>query len=122
MDGYDPDRGPDPQEWLALPEEERHALVSAAHPGAPPMHVSLHVVVESQVASGLPAAARETVERFVAQGVRRHQAVHAVAGVLTKHLAGIAHGFDPVAYATDLRALDAATWIAARIRQDLARE
>ena len=119
MDVYDPDAGPDPQAWLALDEEERRALVAAAHPEETGIHLSMHVVVENQVASGMPAAAAETVARFVQQGMRRHQAIHAVASVLTAHLSRIEHGFDPVAYARDLRALDAATWIAARIRQDL---
>ncbi len=42
-------------------------------------HVSMHTIVENQLASGDPPQVREYLERFEAAGLSRHEAVHQIA-------------------------------------------
>ena len=88
---YDPAVAPDPEGWLALGEQERLDLVSDYHRRAgvcPPrekMHAAIHVSVENQIALGeLPV--RRAIDRLMAQGLDRHEAVHAVGSVLSNQL------------------------------------
>jgi hypothetical protein len=89
---YDPDVAPDPAEWLALDEGERisqamdyhrHAGVSLPNEN---IHAVMHVIVENQIAMGDELPVRRTVERLVAEGLDRHEAVHAIGSLLTVHL------------------------------------
>jgi hypothetical protein len=58
MDRYDPEVAPDAEDWLALDEGERIQLVEWYHretradlpKAARPLHASVHVVVENQLA------------------------------------------------------------------------
>lgn len=111
---YDADRPPSAA-WLEADEPRRLAAVEAHHRAiagsdAPTpalrVHAALHVVVEAQLAAGSPPEARRAVERLVARGRSRHDAVHAVAEVAAEAARGaLASGrFDAAAYA---RALDA---------------
>jgi hypothetical protein len=118
---YDPDVGPDPEEWLELDEDERIMLVLSYHRGARErlenahLHASMHVVVENQVASpDLPV--RTTLERLQAEGLGRHDAVHAIASVVASHLfevmKGTIAGDDPHGpYWARLRELTAERWL-----------
>jgi hypothetical protein len=89
---YDPAVAPDPERWLALPEEERLGLVSAYHrragifPPSEEMHASIHVTIENQIALGDELPVRRTVDRLMSEGLNRHEAVHAVGSVLTRQL------------------------------------
>jgi hypothetical protein len=52
---------------------------------------------------------------MVAEGLSRHDAVHALGSVMAKHLFGIMkhqQAFDEKAYAADLDALSAERWLA----------
>ena len=89
---YDPAVAPDPEQWLALGEQERLDLVSDYHRRAgvsPPregLHAALHVGVENQIAVGDELPVRRVVDRLMAEGLDRHQAVHAVGSVLLEQL------------------------------------
>jgi hypothetical protein len=53
------------------------------------VHATFHVVVESQIAEGELRVSR-AMERLTAEGLDRHEALHAVASVLAQHLHRIA--------------------------------
>lgn len=128
MTSYDADRPLDPEAWLLLDGHERRSLVRASHVGLsdtlhdsrvpPAMHAAMHVVIEDQIASGAPAVTRETVERLVDMGVRRHVALHMAIEVLMAQLAGGADVLD-APYAAALRALDPGTWLGDHMRRTL---
>ncbi|WP_242337852.1 MULTISPECIES: DUF1841 family protein [unclassified Anaeromyxobacter] len=112
---YDADRAPEPRAWKDVPQEERlraveahHHALSRPHPPMPKprVHAALHLVVEDQLASGEPPQARGAVERLVAGGLTRHEALHVVGRVAADALDAALKGgrFDAAAYA---RALDA---------------
>ena len=91
-DAYDPDVAPDAPEWLALDEHERLNQVLRYHRRAgislpnEQLHATFHVVVENQIALGDELPVRRAVDRLMAEGLDRHQAVHAVASVLGGHI------------------------------------
>jgi len=88
---YDPETAPDPADWLALDETIRIGLVGDHHRLAgleaarPDAHVALHVTVENQIAMGLTYVS-DACARLVAEGLSRHEAVHAIAAVLTEYM------------------------------------
>jgi hypothetical protein len=115
---YDPDKPVDAAEWLALDEGEQQLVVERYHKRARirlpsrRVHAIIHAAIETQVAEGHAAASR-ALERMLAEGLDRHDAVHAVGSVMAKHMFDIMkHGqsFDEKAYATDLDALSAERW------------
>lgn len=96
--GLPPD--PDAQIGFDDEEDERTATVMEEHPeyheyfdnpdllgedgttpdGTNPFaHVSMHVIVENQLASADPPQVRQYLERFMATGLSRHEAVHHIA-------------------------------------------
>ena len=88
---YDPDKAPDPKEWLALDEYERIRLARNYHvsrraklPNAK-AHAVFHAIVENQIAQGFGPSCR-AVERLQAEGLTRHDAIHAIASVLANFL------------------------------------
>jgi len=89
---YDPDIAPVAAEWLALSELERIDLVEAFHEESGGfgqsihLHAALHAVVENQLALGEPLEARRALSRLVAGGSTRHEAIHAIGGVLAEFL------------------------------------
>lgn len=91
MEHYDPVRKPGSREWLALDEQERLALVVGYHrrtraklPNLQ-LHAAIHVVVENQLAERI-GVVQETLERLLAEGLDRHEAIHAIGSVVTEHL------------------------------------
>jgi hypothetical protein len=90
--GYDPEVAPDPQEWLALPEQKRLDMVSDFHrrAGVPltsrETHAAMHLTIENQIALGDELPVRRAVDRLMAEGLDRHQAVHADGSVLSSLL------------------------------------
>ncbi len=92
MEQYDPHHAPDAAEWLAMDEGERIELVRDYHRRAgvkPPnasLHATMHVVVENQVAMGDEIPVRRTVDRLQAEGLDRHEAIHAVGAVLAEQM------------------------------------
>src|SRR3989337_1358121 len=113
-----PDKPVDAAEWLALDEGEQQLVVERYHKRArirlPSRRVPaiIQAAIETQVGQGHAAASR-ALERMRAEGLDRHDAVHAVGSVMAKHMFDIMkHGqtFDEKAYATDLDALSAERW------------
>jgi len=130
MLAYDPFVEPDPEQWLALDEEERIDLVMEYHRRAgirfprPRVHAIFHAVVESQIADPeLPV--RDTVERLMEEGLDRHDAIHAVGSVFAGHMNDLMRKLeeggappdmgareDPnVAYFEELKAFTAEQWL-----------
>jgi hypothetical protein len=121
METYDPETAPDTAEWLELEEDERISRVSAYHRHAKiklpnlKIHAALHSVVENQIAEELQTV-RETVARLQAEGLSRHDAIHAVGSVLVIRLQalmreGARAQFEVEAYFQDLRSLSAEGWL-----------
>jgi hypothetical protein len=88
---YDPDITPGPAAWLQLDEAERLEIVTAYHrrrhiqlPNAG-LHAVIHVAVENQLAIGEGGVAR-VMTRLQAEGLSRHDAIHAVGSILAEHL------------------------------------
>jgi len=89
MDSYNPLENPDPDQWLALDEDERLLLIEAFHeqervdlPNVR-LHASLHAIIENQLACGDPPQAVDTLERLLGEGLDRHEAIHAMGSVLS---------------------------------------
>ena len=50
------------------------------------LNATIHVVVESQIALSDELPVRRTVDRLQAEGLDRHEAIHAVGKVLAEHM------------------------------------
>jgi hypothetical protein len=120
MRRYDPDVAPRASAWLALDEGERLRLVEQYHEREDPqlpnvrLHSSIHVIVENQLAEGVPAA-RQAFERVRRGGLSRHNAIHAVGSVVAEHLVklldeGKGEGDPNVALERALNELTAEQW------------
>ena len=88
---YDPEQTPLPNVWLAADEQVRIDAVVRWHREARVelpnelLHAVVHVVVENQLAEELPSVVM-AIPRLMRQGLTRHDAIHAVASVVTKHI------------------------------------
>ena len=121
MEKYDPEKTPEPEEWLALDSDQRIILVETYHEeeniesgeSGMTVHATMHVVVENQVAENIPAV-RNTVGKLTRQGLSRHEAIHAIAAVLTEDifhlLKGEIESFDIKKYRRRLEKLTAKKW------------
>jgi hypothetical protein len=58
-------------------------------------HAIFHVIVENQAALGDEIPVRGTLDRLMGEGLDRHEAIHAVASVLSGHVFDIARGKPP---------------------------
>jgi hypothetical protein len=91
MNSYDPDRSQPAADWLQTDEGERIALVVAYHRRRkvrlpnPQLHAVIHVIIENQLALGEEVVVR-TLARLQAEGLSRHDAVHAIGSVLADDL------------------------------------
>jgi hypothetical protein len=89
---YDPLEAPEPEEWLAIDEAERIHLTQDYHRHArvrlsnEKLHAVFHVVVENQIALGDEMPVQRTVQRLIAEGLDRHEAIHAIASVLAEFM------------------------------------
>jgi len=121
MKKYDPMTTPPPAEWLELDEADQIALVAAYHKRIktkiprPEVHAVVHVVVENQLAEGIEPA-QGALERLMADGLDRHDAIHAISTVLLDHMQRIARGevTEPgqhEQYFEDLKSLTADKWL-----------
>jgi hypothetical protein len=120
MTRYDPLQAPDPDAWLALSEDERIELAADFHrragdraPSAP-AHAAIHCMVENQIALGEATPVRAAMERLMAEGLDRHEAIHAVGSALAGLLADLSRGEGPAdfnaAYGAALGRLTAESW------------
>ena len=90
MKSYNPRKKPNPDQWLALDEDERIFLIEEFHerkridlPNVR-VHASFHAVIENQLASGDPPQAADTLKRLRGEGLDRHEAIHAIGSVLSE--------------------------------------
>lgn len=95
-----------------LAEHERHP-----HPGVEgarmKLHLSLHVVAETQIRRRNPPVVAETLERLMREGLDRHEAIHAIGTVIAEEVMQVVGGkqrYDEIVYAEKLRELSAAAW------------
>lgn len=121
MQAYDPLVAPDADAWTALPEGRRIDLVQAYHLASGVQtanargHAVFHVVVENQIALAQATPVARALARLVAEGLDRHEAVHAVASVLAQHLNSLMKSdntplSDNATYYARLERLSARTW------------
>ena len=121
MTQYDPEKAPNPKEWLALDEWERANLIEDYHDSTgeelpnPQLHAVFHVIVENQIAMGEKVPAR-TLGRLMKEGLDRHEAIHAVGSVLGEQIYNTMSGSSSGAdineqYVRKLKALTAEGWL-----------
>lgn len=99
MNQYDPEVAPDAPAWLALDEAARMQLTEAFHRdtrvrlerSARKLHAAVHAIVETQLATAHDPAVR-ALERLMADGLTRHDAVHAIGNVVAQHVHGVMQG------------------------------
>ena len=116
---YDPDIGPDPADWLALDEDERLRQAQDYHrrrdalSAHPDVHAAIHVAIENQIAADDETRARQALDRLIAEGLTRHEAVHALASVLTEMIVAAANDkehFQQEAYNDAIARITAEGW------------
>ncbi len=86
---YNPKKAPDPKKWNTAGEMERLVAVEHSHKKNMPklrLHASIHMIVENQVALGDETPVQETLARLQAEGLERHDAVHAIGSILAEHM------------------------------------
>ena len=121
MTSYDPERSPAPADWLQADEAERIDLVITYHrrnritlPNTE-LHAVVHVVVENQIALGEETVV-DTLARLRAEGLSRHDALHAIGSILAEHLYELMQENQGAAeepyrqYLEELRRLTARSW------------
>jgi hypothetical protein len=105
MNRYDPNHAPNPEQWLALDEQERILLVEKQHRAAriklpnAKGHAIFHAIVENQIAEGLDSVVR-AMTRLAGQGLSRHEAIHAITSVLAGQIHGLLGGEIDEAHST----------------------
>jgi hypothetical protein len=117
---YDADVAPDPEAWNRLGEHEQlraielHHERSAHKDGTPARgHAAVHLIVEGRIATNDPPLVAETLTRLVAEGLARHEAVHAVGRViitLVNEMVRTGGPFQEERFDRELQALTATTW------------
>jgi len=91
LNRYDPDHAPNPEQWLALDEAVRIHLadeydrVKRIKLPNVKAHAVFHAIVENQIAENLESVVR-TMGRLTAEGLSRHESIHAIASVLAEHI------------------------------------
>jgi Domain of unknown function (DUF1841) len=121
MKRYDPLKSPDPEEWLALDEQERIDLVEDYHRRKrirmPSVrgHAAFHVIVENQIAMGEELPVKRKLQQLMDEGLDRHDAIHAIGSVLSRqfyHILKRGQSSDPPkAYYAALEDLTAEIWL-----------
>lgn len=120
---YDPERAPDPQAWLDADEHERMEAVRKWHKKARvevpnlSLHASLHLIIENQLAENIDSVVR-ALSRVMQEGLSRHDAIHAVASVLSVHIFNLMNSESPddpavknASYYAELDRLTAKSWL-----------
>jgi hypothetical protein len=117
---YDPDKAPDPDDWLLADEQERLSAVEQFHrrrrvrlPNAT-AHAIFHCIVENQLAMHDPILVERTLARLMTEGLSRHDAVHAIANVVATDMSEMLRDrktFSEPDYIRKLGALTAERWL-----------
>ena len=117
---YDPMVSPVASKWLELDEGERISVIAIYHKDAKiklpneTVHACMHAVVENQLAEKLPVTVR-ALERLIAEGLDRHNAVHAIGCVVSSHIFTMmkeSKQFDMAQFERDLSRLTRESWLA----------
>jgi hypothetical protein len=111
-DDYDAEIPPDPEAWLALDESERQLQIVDYHdregieppPGGEAVHAASHLLVENRIALGDELPDGAAIERLMAEGLDRHEAIHAVAAVAFDVIRRIRRGEEKASPEAALRA------------------
>jgi hypothetical protein len=115
---YDPANAPNRSAWLEADEAERLEAIlryhrrAKEHAGNLRAHSAIHTAVENQLAEGHDVAVR-TMTRLMAEGLDRHDAVHAIGSVVAKQMYAMLkerRPHDAVEYAAQLAELTAESW------------
>ena len=128
METYDPSKAPDPAEWLEMDESRRLMLAEDYHRHARvklpnvQLHAHFHVIVENQIALDGEMNVAKTLKRLMGDGLDRHDALHAIASVLSRHMYRLmskeSSEFSPEDYAADMEALTVEKWSALAEEED----
>jgi Protein of unknown function (DUF1186)/SEC-C motif len=92
IENYDPFVGPNPDDWLATDEQDRLDTIVHYHrreglnPDVIEAHAAIHAIVENQIAEGDRLPVRRALLRLVAEGLDRHDAIHAIGYILAGHI------------------------------------
>jgi hypothetical protein len=92
IEDYDPLIEPDPDDWLATGEQQRLDVIASYHRREGfdaeriVLHATFHAIVENQIAEGDQLPVRRILRRLMADGLDRHEAVHAIGSVLAVHI------------------------------------
>ena len=117
---YDARKTPDSDEWLSVDEEERMALIVTHHKRIGDQlqninaHAVMHAIVENQIALNEEAPTK-TLRRLRAEGLDRHDAIHAVGSVLANQIFDMLSqqppgDYDGDRYSQELSKLTAKKW------------
>ena len=117
---YDPQKAPDPGQWLDLSEDAQIRIVREYHHSGAPgllkeeLHAALHVMIENQLALK-EKPVRDTMDRLGRDGLDRHDSIHAIGTVLMEHMYDTVHRGSHGAntkemYYQDLAHLSASEW------------
>ncbi len=118
---YEANEQPDPEIWLELDETERIDAVMDYHRRTtvmlkdPELHATAHVVVENQVALGVATSVPATLDRLMDEGLDRHDAIHAIGGIIMNIVYDVAREADDggdinAKYSRELAKLTATGW------------
>lgn len=89
---YDALVEPHPDDWLSTDEQQRLDVIERYHRREgivverAALHAAMHAVVENQIAEGDRLPVRRILQRLMAEGLDRHEAIHAIAAVLAGHI------------------------------------
>lgn len=121
MERYDPLTPPDAAKWLSMDEQERLGLVRDYHDRAAiklanaRLHAVFHVIVENQVALRDAFPAERALHRLMAEGLDRHEAVHAIGSVVNNFMHDVLNsasdGEPSSTYLAALERLTAEDWL-----------
>ncbi len=77
------------------------------------VHAAIHVVVETQLKIDKPKETKQTLERLLASGLTRHEAIHAIGSAVSEVIFGCLsdrHPYDEETYVKQLQSLDPKAW------------
>ena len=120
MKRYNPDQPVDAEQWLARDESERIHLAQdyvARHESeieGGQLHAMLHVLVENQIVLQDETPVATTLDRLMAEGLDRHEAIHAIAACFTELILAMAQGkpVEPERYFDLVTEQTAEKWLA----------
>ena len=124
MQAYDPDKAPDPGDWLALDPAERTRMVAdyyareGGYGGSLDVHAQVHATIETQLAEQVTPV-KAAFMRLRDNGLSRHEAIRAIGSVLARRIRRIDDPQDLTSaanreYFSALEMLTADNWFASR--------